>query len=373
MARAPATSDIETLPEADRLEGFPHPRETQALYGHQQAEHTLAAELASGKMHHAWLVSGAEGVGKATLAYRFARAALARPEDRDVFGESLAVPSDTPASRQVTALSHPGLLVIRRGYDHKTKKVASTISVDDVRRLRGFLSLSAEQDGWRVIIVDSADDMNLNAANALLKALEEPPARTVFLVLSSAPGRLLPTIRSRCRVLALAPLTAGDVRRAALAALTSADKRAPIEMELTTLEALSGGSVRRFLALLEGGGLALQAKIDTAFLSLPKLGSRALHVLADDLQPAAKEQKFTLFLELFQNMLARLIRAEATGEGRASDVALAKRVIGAQRLATFAHLWETLAREQADTDALNLDRKALILAMFARLQAASQD
>lgn len=373
MARAPASAEIEVFPEAGRLLDFAHPRETIALYGHQKAERTLAAELASGKMHHAWLLTGAEGIGKATLAYRFARAALSRVEDRDVFGESLAVSAGTPASRQVAALSHPGLLVIGRGYDQKTKKFASTITVDDVRRVRGFLSLSAEANGWRVVIVDSADDMNANAANALLKALEEPPNRTVFLVLSAAPGKLLPTIRSRCRVLALEPLGVDDVRRAATAELTRAGKSMPGEADLAMLDLLSAGSPRRFLILLEGGGLTLQSKIMTLFSSLPRLDARMVHALAGELAPAAKEQQYALFLELFQGTLRRLIRAAATGEGHADDVTLSARIIGAGRLATFAHLWETLAREQADTDLLNLDIKALIVAMFARLEAASRD
>ena len=372
MARAPLTSDTEALPEADRLEGFAHPRETQAVYGHGPAERLLAAQLSSGKMHHAWLITGHEGIGKATLAYRFARAALSRPEERDLFGDSLGVGKDTVAYRQVTALSHPGLVVIRRAYDQKAKRFASAISVDEVRRLRGFLSLSAEQGGWRVVIVDSADELNANAANALLKSLEEPPARTVFLILCSAPGRLLATIRSRCRTLPLQPLPAADLRQAAVAALAAAGKSAPPDADLSALEPLAGGSVRRLLALLEGGGLALQGRIDKIFAALPRLDAKAAHALADELQPAAKEQKFALFFDLFQDTLARLVRAEATGAGTAGDVALARRVIGPARLATFAELWETLARDKADALALNLDRKSLILASLSRLEAASR-
>ncbi len=372
MARAALLSEAEAVPEADRLEGFAHPRETKALLGHAGAERMLAAALASGTMHHAWLITGPEGIGKATLSYRFARAALARPEARDMFGDSLDVDREAPSSRQVTALSHPGLSLIRRVYDQKAKRFSATISVDEVRRLRSFLSLSAEEDGWRVVIVDSADELNLNAANALLKSLEEPPARTVFLILSAAPGRLLATIRSRCRVLGLSPLAAGDVRKAVAAALEAAGKPAPSENDLNALEPLSVGSVRRVLALIDGGGLALQAKIDKIFASLPDLDGRAAHALADDLAPAAKEQKFALFFELFQAMLARLIRAEATAVGRAGDVALAHRVIGPARLATFAGLWETLARDKADALGLNLDRKALILATLTQLVAASR-
>ena len=372
MARAPLAAEIEAPPEADRLEGFAHPRETATLYGHADAERILSAALGSGAMHHAWLVAGAEGIGKATLAYRFARAALARVDERDMFGDRLDVAQDSTAARQVRALSHPGLIVIRRGYDQKVKRFGATISVDDVRRLRSFLSLSAEEGGWRVVIVDTADELNLNAANALLKSLEEPPPRTVFLVLSSAPGRLLPTIRSRCRVLTLSPLAPNNLQRAVTAALEAAGKAAPSHKDFEALTPLGGGSVRRMLALMEGGGLALQAKIDKIFVSLPGLDGRAAHALADDLAPAAKEQTFELFFDLVAATLARFVRAEATGEGTASDIALAARVIGPARLATFAELWETLARDKADADALNLDRKALILATLTRLDAASR-
>ena len=188
MARAPVPAEIEELPEADRLEGFPHPRETKEVFGHAGAERMLAEALAGGRMHHAWLLAGPQGIGKATLAYRFARAALAAPEERDVFGQSLAVADETSAARQVRALSHPGLLVIRRPYDVKAKRFATSIPVDEVRRLRSFLAHRAAGDGWRVVIVDEANELNVNAANALLKSLEEPPARTVFLLVSSAPG-----------------------------------------------------------------------------------------------------------------------------------------------------------------------------------------
>ncbi len=372
MARAALSADTEVLPEADRLDGFPHPRLTARLYGHGAADAMLAAALASGQMHHAWLITGPEGIGKATLAYRFARAALARPEDRDLFGDTLDVGADTPAARQVAALSHPGLCVIRRGYDQKAKRFAASISVDDVRRVRSFLSLSAEENGWRVVIVDSADEMNLNAANALLKSLEEPPRRTVFLIVSAAPGRLLATIRSRCRVLPLSALGAEDLTSAASAALASDGKLLPSEADSSKLRALAGGSVRRFLALQEGGGLALQERIDKILLSLPALDQRAAHALSDELQGAAQEQKFALFFDLLMAAIARLIRTQATGQGDPEAKALAARLIGPARLATFAELWETLARDKAEALALNLDRRSLILATLARLADGSR-
>ncbi len=372
MARAALIPQTEELPEADRLDGFPHPRQTQRLLGHAVAELTMADALASHKLHHAWLITGLEGIGKATFAYRVARAALARPDERGLFGQGLDVDPETAAYRQVTALSHPGLVVIRRTYDQKAKRFAASISVDEVRRLKSFLALSAEEGGRRVVIVDSADEMNVNAANALLKSLEEPPPRTIFLLISHAPGRLLPTIRSRCRMLPLPPLSASDLQLAASGALASAGKPAMTSAEFSALEPLALGSVRRLLALQEGGGLALQAKIDKVFAALPGGDVKASHALSDELAPAAAEQKFALFYELFLATLQRLVRTAATGEGSDADKARAKSLIGPARLATFAGLWETLSRDKADALALNLDRKSLVLAAITRLEIASR-
>ena len=166
----------------------------------------LAEAFASGRMHHAWLLAGRAGIGKATLAYRLARHVLARPDERDHSGKSLEVPTDSAAARQVAALSHPGLLVLRRPYDTKSKRFVSAIPVDEVRRLKSFLGLTSGENAWRVVIVDTADELNLNAANALLKSLEEPPRRALFMLVASEPSGLLPTIRSRCRRLDLQPL-----------------------------------------------------------------------------------------------------------------------------------------------------------------------
>jgi DNA polymerase-3 subunit delta' len=372
VARAPLTAQIEELPEADRLEGFPHPRSTARLFGHAAAEHAITDALTSDKHHHAWLIAGAEGIGKATFAYRVARAALARPDERGLFGSGLDVEPETSAYRQVTSLSHPGLVVIRRAYDQKAKRFASSISVDEVRRLKAFLALSAEEGGRRVVIVDAADEMNVNAANALLKSLEEPPPRTIFLIVAHAPGRLLPTIRSRCRLLPLVPLVSADLKQAVTQALTAAGKPDISTSDFTALEPLATGSVRRLLALQEGGGLALQGKIDKLFSSLPAGDLKAAHALSDELAPATVEQKFALFYELFLGTLQRLVKTQATGQGSKSDIDRAHRLIGPARLATFASLWETLARDKAEALALNLDRKALILAAINRLEIAAR-
>lgn len=377
MARAAALAEVETYPEPDKLDGFPHPRATARLYGHETAERTLAEAFASGRMHHAWLLAGPEGIGKATLAYRFATFALARADERDMFGTSLDVPLDSSASRQVKAQSHPELLILRRPWNAQKKRHATEITIDEVRRVKAFLALTAADDAWRVVIVDPADEMNINAANGLLKALEEPPKRTVFLLVSSSPAGLLATVRSRCRTLHLSPLAGDDLKKAVQQAIVASDEdighaAMPEPGEWADLERLSGGSVRRLLGLKASGGLDLNKRMMTLVGSLPKLDWEGVHKLADELASPAAEQRYELFYQLLSGLVARIVRAATQSAGADGEVELAKRLNVEGKLATWAELWETATREKAVADALNLDRKGLILETFSRLEALSR-
>ena len=372
MARAPAVQEFEALPEADRLDEFPHPRQTRALFGHEVVESDMAQAMAGGRMHHAWLLAGREGIGKATLAYRLARHVLARAEERDPLGQSLEVAAESTAYRQVTALSHPGLLVLRRFYDTRTKRFSSGIPVDEVRRLKSFLGLTAGEGAWRVVIVDSADDLNINAANALLKSLEEPPPRALFLLVSSEPSRLLATIRSRSRRLDLSPLAPEPLKRAVSAAFAAADQEMPADKDWARLERLAKGSVRRALQLAASGGLELHERIEAMLKGLPKVDWPAAHALSDQLAVNANEQRFEAFYDLLLDTLARLAAVRATGRGGADEQALAERLIPEHRLPAWAALWEQLLRDKNEAQELNLDKKALILGAIARLEAVAR-
>jgi DNA polymerase III subunit delta' len=370
--RAPAVQEIETLPEADRLDEFPHPRATRALFGHEAVETAMAQAFASGRMHHAWLLAGREGIGKATLAYRLARHILARPEERDRLGQSLEVAPDSTAARQVGALSHPGLLVLRRPYDTRAKRFATGIPIDEVRRLKSFLGLTAGDGAWRVVIVDAADDLNVNAANALLKSLEEPPSRALFLLVSSEPSRLLATIRSRSRRLDLSSLAAGPLKRAVAAALAAVDQEMPSDADWSRLERLAKGSVRRALQLAASGGLELHERIEGLLKGLPKVDWSVAHVLCDQLAVGANEQRFEAFYDLLLDTLAQLASVRAKGKGGAEERALAERLIPEHRLPAWAALWEQLLRDKNEAQELNLDKKALILGAVARLEAVAR-
>ena len=373
MARAPVLQEIEAQPEADRLEPFAHPRVTARPMGHGKAEAAFAQAFGAGRVHHGWLITGREGIGKATLAYAMARFALAKPEERG-HGDAgpLSVPPDSVAARQVRALSHPGLLVLRRPWDHKSKRHLSVIPVDEVRRLRSFLAHSAGPQAWRVVIVDQADELNIAAANALLKSLEEPPPRALFLLVSSEPGRLLTTIRSRCRRLDLGALAPADLKTAAIAALAAAGLDPPAEKDWPRLTGLAQGSVRRLLALAQSDGAKLAERVHGLLGTLPKVDWPLVHLFADDVTAPGAEHRFEQAFAMLMEAVARLVRARALGGGAGEEDRLAARIIPAHSTATWAELWESLLVRKAELDALNLDRKSLILETFARFEAAAK-
>ena len=373
MSRRPrleASAVDEPAPEVDRLEGFPHPRQTTTLHGHAEAERALLASIASGRMHHAWLVTGPEGIGKATLSYRAAKFLLSRgAAPALIASEDLATAADVPAVRQVVALSHPGLLVIRRAWDPQKKRTPQAITVDEVRRLKNFLAHSVEPGAYRVVIVDQADEMNANAANALLKSLEEPPARTVFLLVASEPGRLPATIGSRCRRLDLKPLPEADLA-AAVAGPLAASQAPPLDADRARLlAALSRGSVRRALQLGSKDGLKLYGRLLGLVAALPRLDHAAVQKLATELSGPAAEQAFDMGVALLTDMLGRLVRQAATGAGAiAGEAEIAERLLAPKSLATYAALWETIGRDKTLAQTLNLDRKAFIVETFLRLE-----
>jgi DNA polymerase-3 subunit delta' len=350
--------------EPDRLEGFSSPREVDVLSGHAAAEREFADALSSGRMHHAWLIVGPEGVGKATLAYRLARSVLAEGED---------VTPEHPAFRKVAALSHPNLLLIRRSWVEKSKRYSQWIGVDEVRRLRAFLGHSAGEGGWRVVIVDRADELNQNAANALLKALEEPPLKTLFLLISSAEGRLPVTIRSRARTLRVAALDTADLERAVRAALERDGQEAD-DKTIAAALALSQGSVRRALELLSSGGIELYEEIAATLAALPEIDGQRLHRQVERLGGFGDTERLDLYLALLLGLIERLIRFAATGEGAtAEEQRLAGKLVSPANLAYWAEAWEAITDAKAEALALNLDRGLLVLETWFRLQAVVRE
>ena len=370
MSRAAAKKREDPVEEPDRLEGFSSPREVDRLFGHDAALAEFGDALQSGRLHHAWLLVGPEGVGKATLAYRLAREVLARGEEG---APQAPIAADHPVFRKVAGLGHPNLLLIRRSWNDKTKRYSQYIGVDEVRRLRNFLGHSAGETGWRVVVVDRADDLNQNAANALLKALEEPPPRTLFLLVATAEGRIPVTIRSRCRTLRVTALGHEELEGAVRAAIERDEHEVDAETLSVALE-LSQGSVRRALELATGEGIALHHDILATFARLPELDGPAAHKLAERLGGFGSDsERLELFLSLLLGLMERLIREAATGEGAIGEEReLAARLLSPATLPHWVEAWEAIGRAKADAASLNLDRSLLVLETLYRLQQAAR-
>lgn len=333
----------------------PHPRETSAWFGHAAAERALLEAYRGGRVPHAWLIGGPAGIGKATLAYRMARFVLAHPDPSSPAVQAattLAVDPNHAAARRIAARAHGGLLVLERS-EGESGALRTVITIDEVRRTTGFFGRTAGEGGWRVCIVDSADELQYpQASNALLKILEEPPARALFLLVSHAPGRLLPTIRSRCRHLTLRPLPVADVGRAAAAALARNDDDA----EVAEAAALADGSVGRAVQLLSGEALKVRERVSALLAALPAVDAMALHALGDALG-RADPQAFAAFVDAVRDWLSARL-----GRG-AGDPA---------RLARVAEVWEKLNGAAREVEVFNLDRKPMVFAVFGLLAEAAR-
>jgi DNA polymerase III subunit delta' len=331
------------------------PRETTVLHGQAEAERALLEAYRDRRFHHAWLIAGPAGIGKATLAYRMARFVLAHPDPRTPTMQkatSLQVDADHPVARRIAAQAHGDLLVLERTINEKTNKLRQDIQVDDVRRTVTFFGSTAGEGGWRVAIVDAVDELNREGANALLKVLEEPPRRAVLLLVSHSAARVLPTIRSRCRLLALRPLLATEVARAAATAIGEDAEAANIK----AAAAVADGSVRRALALLDGEALDLRSRITALLEQLPAVDPRALHALGDRLY-GSDPATLAAFVDTVNAWLsARLSSGEP-------DRA---------RIARVAEVWERVNCSARDVETFNLERKPLVFNVFGWLAEASR-
>jgi DNA polymerase-3 subunit delta' len=357
--------DTAAIPRLDEIEGWQLPEEQPAWLGGPAVEQVLRDAFVGGRMHHAWLLGGPKGIGKATLAYRFARFALAYPDPASAASAppGLGLPEDHPVFRKVAGRGHPNLLTLARPWDEKNKRYRTELTVDEVRRLIPFFGSTAAEAGWRIVVVDSADEMNASAANALLKLLEEPPVRSLFLVLSHAPGRLLPTIRSRCRSLTLSGIAPEKIA-SALAEGEQVDE----VTDFALASRLSGGSLRRAIHLVEGEGIELYRDLLRLTARLPTLDIPALHELADKVSRRGEDDSYFTLLDLIRDWLQRRVRRAPESE---TAPPLAPAVLGAP-LARWAEVWEKAEEASGVAEALNLDRKQVILTIFMNLARAAR-
>ena len=357
-------------PEPDRLEGAPHPREAVTVFGQDLAQAAFLDAVGQDRMHHAWLIAGPRGVGKATLAWRIARFLLATPpQDSDgLFGApppptTLDIDAEHPVARRLAAGSEPRLCLIRRPWDEKAKRLKTRITIDEVRRLKMFFAMSAADGGRRVVILDAADEMNEAAANALLKMLEEPPRDAVILMVAHQPSRLLPTIRSRCRTLRCVPLGPEDMAQA-----LSLDRIDP------ALTELAGGSAGLAHSMTRLEGVATYQSLLGLFEDLPLAFDRpGAMKLAESAVGRSAEARYEMLLDLMDRFLSRLALA---GAGHAPRVEvrsgeaeiLAKLSSGPAAARLWSDLQLDLAERGRRARAVNLDPASVILDMTLKIR-----
>lgn len=340
-----APEQHDTIPEV------PEPSEHTMLVGHDDAVRHLADAYAAGRLHHALLLAGPSGIGKATLAFRLACHLLSHPDPATAPRSGFTVPDPgSPLFRQVAQGAHPAVLHLTRPLNERTKGFRSVVTVEEIRRVNRFLGMTSHDGGYRVAIVDPADDMNASAANALLKNLEEPPARTLFVLISHSPGALLPTIRSRCQVIKLKPLADGQV----LDVLRGLGAGLPPDGEgQAALASRAGGSVREALILSQFGGLEIAEAIAGVVSSGRFPVADALRV-ADAVSARDGSTAFSIFNQTALDAIA----ADAARSAAEGDPAAANRL---------SELWSDAARAISETDTYNLDRKQHAMGLLRRM------
>ena len=344
------------FPEADRVEGCPHPRENYSLLGHEQAERIFLNAMNGKRTHHAWLITGVKGVGKATLTYRMVRYLLGAPQ---LLNDSLDFSPDDPVSQRLASLGHGNLFILRRPYDMKTKKLRSEIPVDSARKLKDFLTRKPSETGWRVVIIDSMDEMNRNAENSILKSLEEPPDKTMFFLISSNPGRLLPTIRSRCVSLRL-----GAVPQDQIQSWVSSNVQQDADIVEAAVKLSRGGPGRAYALCMAADQVLIP--LSGYISSLTKSADRCDIQISQALARHDRRPYRLLFWEVLSDLLQAQARYTVSGEWRSAF----KPFPASKPAKNWVELANRITNLARQADELNMDHTSVMMTALNEIRSA---
>jgi DNA polymerase III subunit delta' len=328
----------------DRADGSPHPRERYGLVGHARAELTVLEALRSRRFAHAWLIGGPEGVGKATFAYRVARFVLSQPDPfaHAAQAYSLDIAPKEKVARRIAAGAHPDLFVLERSLG-TSGKLRTEITVEDARRATSFLQATSAEGGWKVLIVDVADELNRNAANALLKIIEEPPDRSLALLVAHAPAQLVATIRSRCRRLRLEALRPAEI----VEIISNLPDNKASERVIADAAELAEGSAKRALLLMEEHAVELVRMVHDALEARAGAWRATSLKLASKLGAKGGEASYDIVFDAIFGWLRERANRHVASRDRRAEAA--------------AGLWAEIEARKREADTYNLDKRALLL------------
>ncbi|WP_335617824.1 DNA polymerase III subunit delta' [Bartonella choladocola] len=337
--------EIETPRQYDDIDGVIRPAQNTCIFGHEDVVSSITRMLEDGRLHHALLFEGPLGIGKATLAYHLAWNILVSSS-----GEFKSPDETSPVWRQIAQGSHPSVTHISRRFDNKTERFNTGITIDDIREINRFLAQTSYNGGWRVVIIDTADDMNRAAANGILKTLEEPPQKTLFILVSHSSGRLLPTIRSRCHLVKFRPLDYDNMQKALHHVLAN---QLPKPAELDAIISESEGSVRKAALLVCYGGMEI-IRVQREILNQPVFDVVKAQTIAQALSGRDAIVQFHQFCDNLLNIVSgKAMRAAIDGRSALSN--------------RYAEAWKNIAEEVAQTEAFNLDKKQFVINVLYKL------
>ena len=364
------------IPEVDRQDGTNHPRHTKILYGHKTSQLDFLDAFNTNRLHHAWMISGPRGIGKATLGYKISKFILSQNQSSELINNELQntldIPLDHPVSKRIDALGEPNLYLVRRIWDEKLKKFKQNITVDEIRKLKNFFNMSATDGGWRVAIIDSADEMNNSAANALLKILEEPPKKVLILLITHQPLRLMPTIRSRCRSLTCKSLSSEDLTKA-LEQLEIGDVYNNEQINI-----LANGSVGSSVELASNDGIEIYNSFIQLAGQIPQLNRQLVQSIADACTGKNASKKYELTLQLFILFTSRLAKFGASNRQVNNGILpseakafynLAPDIQSARKWANFTQI---ISERTNHARSVNLDPSMVILDMLLKFEETSK-